>query len=76
MNTRPNKRMHLTSYCGLRPPPPAGDAGRWAAKDAHSNSKGRERVLWVKYSNIADYRDIGNVLTRYRESSTSIRAPS
>jgi hypothetical protein len=24
----PNFRMHLTGYSGLRPPPPAGDAGR------------------------------------------------
>ena len=26
----PNLRMHLTGYSGLRLPPPAGDAGRWA----------------------------------------------
>src|SRR5262245_34734988 len=25
-----NIRMHLTDYSGLRPLPPAGDAGRWA----------------------------------------------
>jgi len=24
----PNNRMHLTGYSGLRPLPPAGDAGR------------------------------------------------
>ena len=27
----PNIRMHLTGYSGLRPLPPAGDAGRWAS---------------------------------------------
>ena len=26
----PNMRIHLTGYSGLRPLPPAGDAGRWA----------------------------------------------
>lgn len=25
----PNIRMHLTGYSGLRPLPPAGDAGRY-----------------------------------------------
>jgi hypothetical protein len=29
----PNIRMHLTGYSGLRPLPPAGDAGRYAARD-------------------------------------------
>ena len=26
---RPNNRVHLTGYSGLRPLPPASDAGRW-----------------------------------------------
>jgi hypothetical protein len=28
---RPNIRMHRTGYSGLRPLPPAGDAGRYVA---------------------------------------------
>jgi len=31
----PNIRMHLTGYSGLRPLPPAGDAGRWALDESH-----------------------------------------
>jgi hypothetical protein len=27
-----HNRMHLTGYSGLRPLPPAGDAGRWTAR--------------------------------------------
>jgi len=31
IESAPNNRMHLTGYSGLRPPPPAGDAERWAS---------------------------------------------
>lgn len=31
---RSNRRMHLTGYSGLGPPPAAGDAERYAALDA------------------------------------------
>jgi hypothetical protein len=32
-NKMPNNRMHLTGYSGLRPLPPAGDAGRSASRE-------------------------------------------
>jgi len=32
-----NIRIHLTGYSGLRPPPPAGDAGRYADYNKEEN---------------------------------------
>jgi hypothetical protein len=37
----PNNRMHLTGYSGLRPLPPAGDAGRWASQVTAVHGRGR-----------------------------------
>ena len=36
-----NIRIHLTGYSGLRPLPPAGDAGRWADRTSRSVVRAR-----------------------------------